>query len=132
MSDNTQVKGLVLGNKTYDRMKFTVQIVLPALVVLYTTLSSIWGWGAVQEVAGTITAVALFLGLCLRISSSNFDTNVKGSSTSTPVGTFVVHEDESGKKTVKLELDQNPEDFIGNSDITFKTSKKSDLETDES
>lgn len=56
----------------YDKLKFLVQIVLPAIATLYFTLAQIWGLPAAEQVMGTIAAVATFLGITLQISASNF------------------------------------------------------------
>lgn len=58
-----------MKNKTYDKLKFLVQIVLPAGATLYFTLSGIWGLPYGEQVVGTITAVDLFLGVLLGIST---------------------------------------------------------------
>ena len=122
MSTNAPERGFVLSNKTYDKIKFLVRIVLPALGVLYATLAGFWGFPKVEEIVGTITGLALFLGVMGR-SSANFEPEpVKG----TPVGTFVVKEDpDSGKKVVTLgELTQDPAEFINGDVISFHVAKE--------
>ena len=117
MTTEGSTTGILLGDKTYDRAKFLVQIILPALAVLYASLSEFWGFPKVQEVVGTIGALALFLGLVLRISSNNFEPPpVMG----TPVGQFNVIELPDGRKTVNLELDRDPESVINDEVISFK------------
>ena len=61
-----------LNNSMYDVMKWIVTLVLPALGTLYFTLSQIWGLPYGEEVVGTLTAISLFLGTILKISSSNY------------------------------------------------------------
>lgn len=61
-----------MSNKTYDRLKFLVQIFLPALAALYVGLSELWGLPSALEVAGTITLLTTFLGVLLRVSSNNY------------------------------------------------------------
>ena len=63
---------LQLSNSLYDVMKWVVTLLLPALGTLYFTISQIWGLPYGEEVVGTLTAIALFLGTILRISSSNY------------------------------------------------------------
>lgn len=122
MSDtNTPVQGLQLSNGVYNRSKFVVQIVMPAITVLYATLSEFWGFPKVQEVVGSVNAVALFLGIVLGISSASYRKTVGAAN---PVGTFVVTEDVNGKKSVKLDLDEDPEQFIGKGSIVFNVSKE--------
>jgi hypothetical protein len=65
-------------NKTYDRLKFVAMVVLPAVATLYLTLSALWGLPHPQEIAGTITAVNVFLGALLGISSANYNPSTDG------------------------------------------------------
>lgn len=116
------VSGLQLSNNTYNNAKFVVHIVLPALAVLYSTLSEFWGFPRVQEVVGSISAVALFLGVILRISSASYSQT----KTEVPEGSFVIKTDVDNKKTILLELDNDPEDFIGKDSITFRVKKASE------
>lgn len=61
-----------LNNKTYDFLKWIAQILLPALGTLYMALAKVWGFPYSTEIVGTITAVDLFLGAVLGISTSNY------------------------------------------------------------
>ena len=61
-----------LSNKVYDILKFVTTIVLPALGTLYFALSQIWGLPYGEEVIGTITAVTVFLGSLIGISSAQY------------------------------------------------------------
>lgn len=61
-----------LSNKAYDVLKFIAQIVLPALGTLYFALSKIWGLPYGEEIVGTITAVDVFLGALLGISTEKY------------------------------------------------------------
>lgn len=63
----------MMKNKTYDMLKFTAQIVLPALGTLYFAISNIWGLPYGEQVVGTITAVDAFLGAVLQISTSEYN-----------------------------------------------------------
>lgn len=62
-----------LSNKTYDVLKFIAQIVLPALATLYSALASIWGFPYGTEIVGTISAVDIFLGALLGISTLEYN-----------------------------------------------------------
>lgn len=59
-----------MSNKTYDILKNIALIVLPALATLWLTISKIWGLPYGEEIAATITAIDVFLGALLKISSS--------------------------------------------------------------
>lgn len=56
----------------YDRLKFIAQIILPALGTLVFAVGGIWGWQYTVQVVGTITAVDLFLGGILQLSSNQY------------------------------------------------------------
>lgn len=62
-----------MSNKVYDILKWTAQILLPAVGTLYFALASIWGLPFAQEIVGTITAVDAFLGVILGISSMKYN-----------------------------------------------------------
>lgn len=61
-----------MNNKVYDVLKFIAQIVLPALGTLYFALAGIWGFPYGEAVVGTVTAVDVFLGALLGISSAQY------------------------------------------------------------
>ena len=61
-----------MSNKTYDKLKWVAQYLLPALGTLYFALASIWGLPYGEQVVGTITAVDTFLGVILGVSSANY------------------------------------------------------------
>ena len=61
-----------LSNKNYDLLKWIAQILLPGVAALYVAVAGIWGFPYAKEVAGTISAVDLFLGTLLGISSVNY------------------------------------------------------------
>lgn len=117
MSEYTPVKGILLGNKTYDRLKFIVQVVLPGVGVLYASLAQYWGFPNVEAVVGTLAAFALFFGLLLGLSSKNFTPRPPAG---TPLGEFVIEELPNGKKTIRLgELNRDPADVLDDDVISF-------------
>ncbi|MFR9274469.1 phage holin [Finegoldia magna] len=61
-----------LSNKSYDLLKWIAQILLPAAATLYVAVAGIWGFPYAKEIAGTISALDLFLGALLGISSMNY------------------------------------------------------------
>lgn len=62
----------MLNDKLYSVTKWTVQIVLPASATLYATLGDMWGWPHLVEVPATFTAIAMFLGIILGISTHGY------------------------------------------------------------
>lgn len=67
-----------MSNKTYDVLKYIVQIVLPALGALYFALSQIFGLPYGEQIVGTITALDCFLGEILRISTIRYNKRLEG------------------------------------------------------
>ena len=61
-----------MSNKVYDALKFIAQIVLPALGTLYFALAGIWSWPYGEQIIGTISAVDVFLGAVLKISTIQY------------------------------------------------------------
>ena len=62
-----------MSNKCYDILKWIAQIMLPAAGTLYFALAKIWGFPYAAEVVGTISAIDVFLGALLGISTSQYN-----------------------------------------------------------
>ena len=62
-----------LSNKTYDVLKFFCTIFCPALGTFIFAISKIWGFPPYAEnIVGTISAVAMFIGALIGISTANY------------------------------------------------------------
>ena len=66
-----------MTNKIYDKLKFVAQILLPAIGTLYFGIASIWGLPYAKEIVGTITAIDLFLGTMLGISTISYNKEIE-------------------------------------------------------
>ena len=66
-----------MNNKVYDVLKYIAQIVLPALATLYFALSKIWGLPYGEEIVGTISAIDVFLGALLGISTMSYNKEIE-------------------------------------------------------
>lgn len=64
---------MTLSNKAYDILKWIAQIVLPAIGTLYFALAGIWGFPYGEQIIGTISAVDVFLGSILGISTVSYN-----------------------------------------------------------
>lgn len=62
-----------LSNKVYDVMKWVVMIVLPACGTFYFALSEIWNLPYATQVVGTLTAIEVFLGALIGISTVTYN-----------------------------------------------------------
>lgn len=67
-----------MSDRTYDILKEIAQIWLPALATLYFTLASIWGFPYAEQIVGTISAIDVFLGAVLKISTIQYNKGVDG------------------------------------------------------
>lgn len=65
-----------LSNKAYDIIKWLVTVGSPALITLYITLAQIWSWVGYEKVVLTISAVTLFFGGLIKISSKRYEKEV--------------------------------------------------------
>ena len=65
-----------MKNKTYDRLKFIAQVVLPLLATFYVTLAELWGLPFSTEISGTIMAIDTLMGGILMKLSSNYKKKV--------------------------------------------------------
>ena len=61
-----------LSNETYDLLKKIALYFLPALATLWLTIGKIWGIHYTTEIGATLTAIDVFIGACLGISSKNY------------------------------------------------------------
>ena len=61
-----------LSNSVYDILKFLCTIFLPACGTLYFALAQIWHLPLAEEIVGTLSAIAVFIGAVIGISSINY------------------------------------------------------------
>ena len=61
-----------MSNKTYDKLKWIAQILLPAIGTFYFALANIWKLPFPEEIVGTITALDTLLGCLLGISTIKY------------------------------------------------------------
>lgn len=102
-----------LSNKLYDILKWIAQYFLPALATLWIAMAKIWNLPYGTEIGATITALDLFLGAVLGISSANYQGD----------GIMKINESDPEKDIYSLELNGNVEDLANKSTITFKVVK---------
>lgn len=114
-TNDFNIQDYFMSNKTYDLVKFLVQIVLPALGTFYFTLASIWKLPAAEQVVGTIVAITTFLGVVLRISSKSYN-----SSEGQYDGSLNISAREDGVKVYSLNLNQDTDVLDAKKDVKFK------------
>lgn len=69
----------MIPNKVYDILKKICLVVIPAINVLITTLNALWHWELpIEAITGTLSAIALFIGTLLGISSAKYNSKMDG------------------------------------------------------
>ena len=62
-----------MSNKVYDVLKWIALIALDAVGLFYKTIAAIWGLPLGDEVLATCTALSVFLGALIGISSAQYN-----------------------------------------------------------
>ena len=62
----------MMSNKTFDFLKWSTLIGIPAFTTFFVTLDSIFGWGLGDTVAKVSAAVCTLLGTLLGISNKMY------------------------------------------------------------
>lgn len=100
---------MYMSNKTYDILKWVAMVALPALATFVIAICGLWGFPYSEAIAGTITAVATFLGGLLQVSNKNYQGD----------GTLNVDTSDPEKDTYSLDLTTALEDLPNKSKVTF-------------
>ena len=61
-----------MSDKTYNFLKWTTQVVLPALATFYLTIGALWGLPEPEKVAATLVALDTLLGTVLVFASKSY------------------------------------------------------------
>lgn len=64
-----------MSNKLYDILKWVAILLLPSLATFISVVFNIWGLPYGDAIAQTITALGVFLGAILGISSVQYKKN---------------------------------------------------------
>lgn len=62
---------MILNDKVYNILKWTLITFVPALILLIETLGGLYGFDT-SLIVGTISAIAVFLGALIGISNVNY------------------------------------------------------------
>ena len=62
----------IRNEKTYHRLRYIAQIVLPAMATFYATLGGVWHLPFREEIPASIMALDTLLGTLLHISTNNY------------------------------------------------------------
>ena len=67
-----------MNNQTYDILKRIALVVIPALATFVNAIGIVWGIPHTNEATATITALGVFLGAALGVSSKNYTPEIHG------------------------------------------------------
>lgn len=109
---------IMLTDNAYSKGKKLVQVWIPAFSSLYFGLGNIWGLPYVEEIIGTLALLATFMGVCLGLSSKQYDESQAGFE-----GDIVVSETEAGRKLFSLEINGDPAELEQKSSVKFNVIK---------
>ncbi len=113
---------MLLSNKVYDTLKWIAQYLLPASATLYFALAAIWGFPYGEQVVGTISALTIFLGVLLGISTNTYIKS--GADTD---GVLQVDVTNPEKDIYRLQLNSSLEDLAGKDKISLKVDPNAKL-----
>ena len=114
-SDQSSARAPFLSNKAYDNLNWVVRFGLPGLGALYFSLAQIWGLPAGEQVLGTVTSLALFLGILLGISSRQYQASDERTD-----GSLIVDTSNPEKDVYRLDLTTQLDDLPGKNEIVLK------------
>lgn len=108
-----------MKSKLYDMLKWMAQYFFPAMGTLYFALSGIWGLPYGEQIVGTITAIDIFLGIILGISSAQYN--------KTKDGSFLIDTSDPKKDIYKLVLDTDLSDLSDKTTLTLNIQNGANL-----
>lgn len=108
------LKKPLLGDSSYNVLKKSTTVLLPAAGALYFALAQIWHLPKAEEVVGSIAAVNTFLGVILHASTSSYN-----KSDTKYAGVIEVEETEEAK-VLSFELNDRAEPIEKQNEVTFK------------
>lgn len=104
-----------ISNGTYDLLNNLVVLGLPGLGTFYFAIASIWGLGYGEQVVGTLAALAVVLGVFLKIVKSAY---LK--SDAPYDGVVLIDTTPEDKDVVRFNLDVDPATLTDQRQLTFK------------
>lgn len=100
-----------MTNKTYDILKYVALLIMPSLATFVNAVGIVWGIPYTSEMVATITAIGVFLGAALGISSKNYEPETHGN--------LVV----TGSNDIYADFAHEPEKLKDGDNIVLKVTK---------
>lgn len=111
-----------LTNKVYNAVKWIAQYLLPAAGTLYFAIASIWDLPYAEQIVGTISAITIFLGVILGISTSHYIKS--GADTD---GTLEVDRSSQQKDIYRIVLDGELSTLSSKSRVALRVNNQANL-----
>ncbi len=67
-----------MSNRTYDILKVTALIIIPAIATFIGTIGETWGWTNADKIVITINAVSVLLGSIITKISADYNKKKEG------------------------------------------------------
>lgn len=64
---------MIMDSRVYSVLKYITMVVLPAVTTLWLAVGSIWHLPYVEPIGATLSAITVFLGAILGISTSLYN-----------------------------------------------------------
>lgn len=113
---------MLMSNKMYDVLKWITRYFLPASGTLYFALASIWGLPYGEQIVGTISALTIFLGVILGISSATYIKTGKDVD-----GALQVDVRNPEKDIYRLQFNNDPQELANKKRVTLTVDKDANL-----
>ena len=102
-----------ISNKTYDWLKWFALLAIPALATLVITVGKVWGLPYSEQIAATITAIGMFMGAVIRISTTKYNASDDGVD-----GDLII---DNATGNVYISASKLPSEMAEKSKVTLKT-----------
>lgn len=119
MPNNTTTP--ILTDRTYDRLRYGVQYVLPGMGTLYSAIAILWGLPYGEQVVGTFAALAVFGGVLLGVSKRSYN-----NSDAKYDGDLVVTDDNA--TAIGINGNVSVEEVLAKGEVTLKVVPESSQE----
>ena len=122
MSNNdpsSSTTGVILSGPAYKFLKPVATTILPGLSALYLALALIWDLPAAEQVAGTASALNVFLGLMLGLSTRAYNRSDEKYD-----GQIDIRERPNGDKVYQINTKEDDPSLIEKKDqVLFRVNK---------
>lgn len=110
----------LLSNRAYDVLNQIGLVILPAIGALYFGLSTIWGLPYGEQVVGTCTVLALFVGALVKLSNKSYN-----NSEAKYDGALVIDDSDPNKDVYTFEVGTDLAELKDRKDLVIKVQKPS-------